>query len=156
MSGLHALVYVSRAAHVLSLVELDAVLQRAQVRNAQLGVTGVLLHTGGQFMQYIEGPADAMGTIYGSIKADRRHHGIIELLREEIPEREYPPWSMAFRSSLAWRGGPAGQNSGPALTAVALSRPALYEELQFPGPSTSAARTLLTKFWNRARAPAAF
>jgi hypothetical protein len=83
----------------MSLTEIDHLLERAQARNLECGVTGVLLCSDGQFMQYIEGPAASMSRTYGVIKADRNHHCIIELLRGEIAEREFPEWAVAFRSN---------------------------------------------------------
>ena len=156
MTDLHALVYVSRAAHVLSLSELDRLLVRAQARNRESGVTGVLLYSNLQFMQYLEGPGEAMAKIYGIIKADRQHHGIIELQRERIFVREFPEWSMAFRSTQLWQSPADAPATGASLAAVGLSRAELYDVLQLPGPPSSIARTVLTKFWNRARLPAEF
>jgi Sensors of blue-light using FAD len=51
-----AIVYVSMAAHQLSLHELKHLQERAQQRNVQQDVTGVLLYSEGAFMQYLEGP----------------------------------------------------------------------------------------------------
>ena len=155
MSELHALVYVSQAAHALSLTEIDHLLGRAQARNRDRGVTGVLLYSDRHFMQYLEGPLASMAEIYGIIRADRQHHGLIELLRDTVRTREFPDWAMAFRSTGA------GVDPNPALAvqsvaAVGLSRPTLYDDLRLPCAPTPAARMLLSGFWNLARQRAAF
>jgi len=56
MTELKALVYVSSATELLSDQALDELLQGARSTNERIGVTGVLLHCEGNFMQYVEGP----------------------------------------------------------------------------------------------------
>jgi hypothetical protein len=141
MAELHALVYVSTASHPLSQAEINHLLERARARNAQQQVTGVLLYSHGNFMQYLEGPAAGMAIVYQAIRADRLHHGIIELLREPIAEREFADWSMAFRS----------------VSAFGVSNPVSFDSLFIPkiDPAVSAAtgtHRLLWKFWNKGQA----
>jgi hypothetical protein len=139
---LHALVYVSSAVRLLSMAEIGELLEKAQARNAEQGVTGVLLYCEGSFMQYLEGPEAGIALVYKIIKADRAHRGIIELLAEPIETREFPDWSMAFR----------------VVSAFGMSYPLQQDEFlwrisQKPDPSVSPARRLLEKFWNRRQAP---
>jgi hypothetical protein len=138
MVDLHALVYVSTATHQLSLPEIRHLLERARARNIQEGITGVLLYSHGNFMQYLEGTSSGMSKVYDIIKADPLHKGIIELLREPIPSREFSGWSMAFRSISAF-----GTSDPPQLDAVFLAR---FDPAGLP---PSAADTLLWKFWNK-------
>ena len=138
MADLQALVYVSSAKRLLSADELTHLLECARERNAKEKVTGVLLYSHGKFMQYLEGPAAGLNTVYEVIKADAKHEGIIELVREAIPSREFADWSMAFRDIRAY-----GMASPPGIDdALSAARP-LGE------PADSAARILLTKFWNK-------
>jgi hypothetical protein len=145
MLDLHALVYVSSATHLLSMPELNHLLERARARNAREGVTGVLLYSHGNFMQYLEGPASGMSKIYEIIKADPLHRGIIELLREPIRTREFADWSMAFRSISAF-----GMSSPEELEAVFFAK-----HDPSAGP-VSASHTLLAKFWNKGKGPVTF
>ncbi len=138
MTDLHALVYVSTATRSLSTAELSHLLERARARNASEGVTGVLLYSHGNFMQYLEGPAAGMSKVYEIIKADGQHHGIIELLREPIQSREFSEWSMAFRNISAF-----GTASPPEIGVV-------FSEARSTGSRpASAGHILLSKFWNK-------
>ena len=138
MADLHALVYVSAATRLLSADELRHLLERARERNAKEKVTGVLLYSNGNFMQYLEGSAAGLKKVYDVIKADAQHAGIIELLREPIQSREFSDWSMAFRDIRAY-----GTASPPDIDdALSAARPV-------GSRAGSAARILLTKFWNK-------
>ena len=138
--SLFAIVYVSMAARQLSLNELTHLQERAQQRNAQQDVTGVLLYSEGAFMQYLEGPVPGLTNVYDVIKADPQHFGIIDLVREPISQREFGGWSMAFRVV-----GADGQSAQAEQDAT------LNARLSMPAPPYSMARTLLLKFWERGR-----
>ena len=99
MVRLHAIIYVSSAVHVPVPDEIERLLQRARERNARAGVTGLLLHDGGHFMQYIEGPPDGLLPIYDIILADPLHHRIHELMSESIGEREFDGCAMAYEQA---------------------------------------------------------
>ena len=67
------------------------------VRNASLGVTGVLCFSGDHFAQLLEGPPGALDVLMGAIRRDARHR----ILREWSPEtamepRWYPGWAMGY------------------------------------------------------------
>ena len=96
-SDLESIVYVSSATRLLSLDEIQHLLSRSRDRNLQHGVTGVLLYVGGNFMQYIEGPAAGLNVIYRIIQQDELHSGIIEVSREAVEQRQFGDWSMALR-----------------------------------------------------------
>nr|WP_255526443.1 BLUF domain-containing protein [Clavibacter sp. VKM Ac-2872] len=49
-------------------------------------------------MQVLEGPHDAVEAVYATIEADPRHTDVRLLLDEEIPARQFPQWSMGFRT----------------------------------------------------------
>lgn len=140
MPALHALVYVSTADHPLSAPEIDHLLERARARNEVEGVTGVLLYSRGNFMQFIEGSAAGMATVYAAITADPLHHGIIELVNEPRTSREFAEWAMAFRSVDAL--GVEHSNVNEAL---------LSDKLEQPTDAFSPARVLLSGFWHRAQ-----
>jgi hypothetical protein len=137
---LYTIVYVSTAARPLSLPELHHLQERAQARNLKENITGVLLHSDGAFMQYLEGPAPGLYRVYEVIKADPQHYGIVDLVREPIAQREFSGWSMAFRVIDAF-----GQSSEAEQDAH------LAQRLSVPINQFSAARELLAKFWSRGR-----
>jgi Sensors of blue-light using FAD len=96
MEDLISLVYVSSERAPFSAKELDDLLAHSRERNRVNGITGIMLYAGGSFMQYLEGPRSAVQDTFNRIKADRRHYGIMELIRMDIPKREYRDWSMGF------------------------------------------------------------
>jgi len=59
-------------------------------------VTGALLHTGASFAQWLEGPADAVEAIMGSILIDRRHSAVHIVRRTPLAARRFPDWSMVL------------------------------------------------------------
>jgi hypothetical protein len=94
---LHRLIYASRAiegpAKSLS-SQVRRIVDVAQTRNAELGVTGVLCVNGRTFVQILEGGRDAVNRVYTSIARDERHEGVTLLAYECIDERRFAHWSM--------------------------------------------------------------
>jgi len=140
MNDLQALVYVSTASHHLSEAEISHLLDRARARNAKEEVTGVLLYSHGNFMQYLEGPSAGVARVYGHIVADRLHHGIIELVREPIPAREFMDWTMAFRSISSY-----GMSSPDKFDRLFMAK------IDPAAAAPSVTHSLLWKFWNKGR-----
>lgn len=93
-----SLVYVSSATQLFSEEDLKGLLQQSRDNNTRLGLTGLLLYKDGNFMQVLEGPDDAVTSLYAKIQSDPRHHGVLQLMRQQIREREYPSWSMGFKN----------------------------------------------------------
>lgn len=96
MPDLLAVAYVSSAAHLFNEEELERLLRAARQANEAEQVTGVLLYDDGSFFQYIEGPPEGVDRIYQRIKASREHHGLIQLLRAPIADRNFESWRMGF------------------------------------------------------------
>lgn len=93
---LFSLVYISASSHLLQPAELDAILTSSRANNTQQELTGMLLYYDGAFMQVIEGEEERVRTLYKRINRDRRHHHLVRLLEETIPERRFPDWSMGY------------------------------------------------------------
>lgn len=93
---LQALTYVSSARGPMTDAGLQQVLQRARANNQREGVTGVLLYADGNFMQYIEGQPEALQRVYAIIRADRKHHGLLELFSAQVSARAFSGWTMAY------------------------------------------------------------
>jgi len=92
------IVYISSAVREFTDVELRGLLKQSQEKNARLEITGILLYKGGDVMQLLEGPDEAVEKLALTIYADPRHHGIIQLLDRQIAKREFADWSMDFRN----------------------------------------------------------
>ncbi|MFZ5724358.1 MAG: BLUF domain-containing protein [Pseudomonadota bacterium] len=102
-----SLCYLSSAAVPFSPEALDALLARSRANNTRDGITGMLLYRDGDFLQVLEGPADAVRTTYRRISADPRHSRVLLIDESEIEQRAFGDWSMGFRR-LAKNERPAG------------------------------------------------
>lgn len=87
------LLYASRAIDG-SAQTLEAILGRSRARNADEGITGILCHGGGTYLQAIEGGRRAVNELYGRIQCDARHQDVVLLLYEEILERRFGHWTL--------------------------------------------------------------
>lgn len=93
---LHSLVYMSSATEPFDDAALEEVLAHARARNTADGLTGLLVHRSGRFMQLLEGPYDAVLATYQRILADDRHDAVRLLAEESVHTRRFPDWSMAY------------------------------------------------------------
>ncbi|WP_312736819.1 BLUF domain-containing protein [Stenotrophomonas sp.] len=91
---LRAIAYVSQARPDLSAERLQTLVNDATRFNRMAGVTGVLLHDGQRFLQYIEGPPDGIDSVYERILQAGSHVDIVELARGRLGQRQFPYWSM--------------------------------------------------------------
>jgi hypothetical protein len=91
------LAYCSVAVQPVTACLLSGILGVSRKRNADLGISGVLLCDGRMFLQVLEGPADRVDALMLDIYNDQRHHCIVELFREREPsERLYSEWRMGY------------------------------------------------------------
>ena len=87
--------YISQFARPLSAQEIARLAEAAARKNAVLGVTGVLMTSGGIFFQIIEGPPEAVDRLWETIARDRRHTDVLLLSVEGgVKRRLYPDWGM--------------------------------------------------------------
>jgi Sensors of blue-light using FAD len=93
----HSLVYVSSAIDLFDRAQLDDILAVSRRNNSARGITGMLLYKDGNLMQVLEGDEQAVRSTYERIAMDPRHRGLLVLLEEEVAERSFEDWSMAFR-----------------------------------------------------------
>lgn len=87
------LLYASRAVDT-SPTAIEAILAQARAHNASSGITGILCHGAGTFLQAIEGGRTAVSALYGHIQRDARHKDVELLHYEEIAERRFGSWTM--------------------------------------------------------------
>ena len=73
---------------------IESILTQSRRRNPELGITGVLCHADGVFMQVLEGGREAVNQLYRRICSDTRHTDVILLHYEEITERRFGGWTM--------------------------------------------------------------
>jgi hypothetical protein len=90
------LLYVSNASRDLAPRALDGILSASRANNTLLGITGLLLHIDGGFLQILEGDERAVRELYTRVAADRRHWEPRILLDREIAAPAFNGWSMGF------------------------------------------------------------
>lgn len=87
--------YASRYSKPLTEKELASLGQQAAAKNTELGVTGILMASGGMFYQVIEGPPEAVNGLFAAIEDDDRHTDVLVLgVEEGVTSRLFPGWSM--------------------------------------------------------------
>jgi uncharacterized membrane protein (DUF373 family) len=92
------IVYVSVATKPFDEKELLQLLGRCRASNTERSISGQLIYSDGTFMQVLEGPEKEVDETYARIKKDTRHKNITLLERTSIDERQFPDWSMGFKS----------------------------------------------------------
>lgn len=85
------LLYVSRSASEHGDMA-DLIMQSCRRNNPELGITGVLCHGKGLYLQVLEGGREQVNRVYANIVADRRHSDVMLLSYEEIRERRFSCW----------------------------------------------------------------
>ena len=68
----------------------------ADIRNGDLGLTGVLIFSGHHFAQFLEGSEGCLETMKTSICSDARHTGIVTLQSSLVAARRYSRWKLAY------------------------------------------------------------
>ena len=97
--GLYQIIYVSTAVDAdLDEAELARILESAVRHNTPDGVTGMLLYSGGSFMQVLEGEQAKVRETYARVALDRRHRDVITIDERPVPARDFSQWRMGFRA----------------------------------------------------------
>lgn len=108
--AIHQLVYVSAGTIPFGASDLTALLIKARANNQRLGVSGMLVHHSGSFMQSLEGPEGVVQSLFELIERDKRHHRLVILSRTDGPRRDFGDWSMGFVDSEQATGAVPGFN----------------------------------------------
>lgn len=118
--------YFSSAPESLSSQELGVILEQSRRNNQARGVTGLLCHYDGSFLQFLEGPEEVVLPAYERIAQDPRHTGLIEICRQPIEARAFADWSMGVVDVA--RMGPAEQAFCKSLRDIQITAPAAHRE----------------------------
>jgi hypothetical protein len=103
--SLHRLVYRSVASAPSEPArEFAAILDVSRRRNAEAGISGVLLHGDGEYVQVLEGALPAIEAVFDRITADLRHTGIELLQFTTIAAPQFPGWGMAHVTPAQLQG----------------------------------------------------
>jgi hypothetical protein len=77
-------------------LEIGRILRACKINNPKQGIGGVLHYGYGYFFQGIEGPRDAVNSLYDRIAADGRHRDLQVLSVRQTETRFFPDWSMKY------------------------------------------------------------
>ena len=89
--------YISRPQGLVFDDDVLAIVRVSRERNANEGVTGVLLYDGDAFLQVIEGEDAVIDRLYATICDDPRHTDVQTVAEGKIAEARFPDWTMAYR-----------------------------------------------------------
>jgi len=88
--------YVSALREYPSRAALDTLLSGWRRRNAEHGITGLLLYDAGSVFQLIEGFPEDVVRLYDAIARDPRHSFIARLSQAATCERSFGDWSLGL------------------------------------------------------------
>jgi len=86
---LTTLIYRSQLNVSCRSAQLAALVERARIRNTGLNITGILLSNGHEVLQIIEGAEESVVKLFNKIREDKRHTGVVELMRDYGPRRRF-------------------------------------------------------------------
>jgi hypothetical protein len=98
------IIYLSSSNPLFSDKDLSDILTKSRINNTLKNITGLLLYHEGSILQVLEGEEETVMGVYNHIKNDHRHYGIIKMLSGRSQERNFPEWSMGFKtvSDIEW------------------------------------------------------
>lgn len=91
---LSTLIYRSRARGDIDQASLASIVKQAQIYNARMQVSGILVFDGHQFLQVLEGPLSSVEALFARISQDERHDFVVELMRDYAPRRHFESIGM--------------------------------------------------------------
>lgn len=93
---MHRLIYLSQLTRNMSHREIATLVARAQKKNQQAGLTGLLIYMQGRFFQVLEGPETAVDQCFARIQQDPRHGAMKLIASYEVKTRAFPDWKMSL------------------------------------------------------------
>ena len=127
--------YASALRTELGRGDLDALLSGWRRRNAQRGITGLLLHHAGSVFQVIEGFPEDVIRLYEDIARDPRHQFHAKLVHEPATRRYFGDWSLGH-----------GRATGSDFSALPELRPFADPAFRFWHCDPMMAEALITAF----------
>jgi hypothetical protein len=93
---LQEILYCSRLAPDQSTTVVGHIVTQARARNAQEGITGLLVFDGLRFCQHLEGPPEPVISLMRRLAADRRHSDVRILYEGKLAKRRYQRFEMGL------------------------------------------------------------
>ena len=92
------LLYASGVSDLFVADDIASILETSRRRNAENGISGLLLYCDGVFIQFLEGKRDTVQELSKRIGRDPRHRNMMVMLERDAEERAFAAWSMGFRT----------------------------------------------------------
>ena len=93
---MYQLTYSSISRQGLKLEDFENILETAKEKNFVKNITGCLIYHNGYFVQILEGAKEDVVEIFEEIKNDNRHHTVQLLWDNDVDNRLFEEWNMAF------------------------------------------------------------
>ncbi len=93
---LRRLAYVSRPRPDLPVTEIPRIVAVSRANNQNSGLYGVLVYTGTDFAQLIEGDPGGVEALWKLVRADPRHLDVKKLLDEQCSSPWFSDWRMGY------------------------------------------------------------
>jgi hypothetical protein len=95
--ALSQLIYISRSLLERQVERGLTAIQVASARNnADFSVSGLLLYSGGHFLQILEGREAVIERLFHKISGDPRHTDVTRLICQRIEDRLFENWQMGL------------------------------------------------------------
>jgi len=95
--ALYSILYTSKSNAGGSDSEIFKIIEKAQIKNASLGLTGMLLYIEDSFLQVIEGEEENVKELIDVIRHDPRHYHFNVILQGRVKERSFEKWRMGLK-----------------------------------------------------------
>jgi diguanylate cyclase (GGDEF)-like protein/PAS domain S-box-containing protein len=108
------LIYISNAGEAIAPEHVQGIVTESRESNASEGITGLLIHQNGYFMQLLEGRREPVEALMARIAEDPRHSEPLVVVRGYARQRLFSNWSMGFWDLEATAGAdsqPTAQHS---------------------------------------------
>ena len=93
---MYRMIYTSDAARDFGASDLQDVLQHANARNADEGITGLILYHEGKILQVLEGPEEAVVACYARIAVDPRHENLKIVTQAPVRASVFDSWKIGL------------------------------------------------------------
>jgi hypothetical protein len=96
MKNIYTICYVSKASLDLTNDDIEELFDFTATTNSKLNVSGMLLHSLGNFFQVLEGEESHLLNLYEKIKEDFRHRDIYEVYNKKTNQPVFTNYDSKF------------------------------------------------------------
>ena len=104
--------------------------------NPSKGITGCLLEGSNSFLQILEGPSNAIKSLYKAISEDNRHTNVKRLCDEPLNTRLFSDWSMKSDKYNQMEWGDSALNAGNFVNLSADAAKNIFTRISEQGESS--------------------